>query len=43
MGVLEEEEVTDRRDDIDGSRDDRVFISVFLAFMKTVCGTTPSF
>ena len=43
MGVLEKEEMTVRRDDIDGSRDDRVFSSVFLSFRKTVCGTTPSF
>lgn len=36
MGVLEEGEVTDCRDDIGGSRDDREFRSVFLAFRKTV-------
>ena len=33
----------DLRDDTEGIREDREPESAFLAFKKTVCGTTPSF
>jgi len=43
IGVRNDDVVFDLRDDIEGIREDREPESAFLAFKKTVCGTTPSF